>query len=240
VRFSIVTPSLRQLAWLKRAVRSVADQGVELEHLIQDGGSGAELENWIHRQNTPRLVVETDSGMYDALNRGFSRATGDIWAWLNCDEQYLPGALAAVETEFAAHPETDVLLADNFIIDSAGRYLAHRFSLLPTVAQLWSGFPSQVVRSSFGLVCGSLSIHDGNRRQIGGGFGDFCSDEHASESSVALWRSSRKADITWGWRRLARRSRGASFRNDRGGRRCFGIGWWLFIERGCGEAELTG
>ena len=50
--------------------------------------------------------------MYDAINRGFAKASGDILAWLNCDEQYLPGALAKVADHFARHPRTDILFGD--------------------------------------------------------------------------------------------------------------------------------
>ncbi len=141
VRFSIVTPSFRQLDWLRLCVRSIEDQGVETEHFIEDGGTGPELDEWVRSSTRAQLCVERDGGIYDALNRGFARATGDVLAWLNCDEQYLPSALAAVEAEFAAHPELDVLLADNLIVDGSGKYLAHRFSLVPEVSQCWWRFP---------------------------------------------------------------------------------------------------
>jgi hypothetical protein len=62
-------------------------------------------------------------------------------AWLNCDEQYLPGALKAVEERFAAEPGLDVLLADNLIVNPEGEYLAHRYSIRPSVNQLWARFP---------------------------------------------------------------------------------------------------
>src|SRR3954464_10648572 len=97
MQFSIVTPSFRQLSWLKRAVRSVADQkGVEVEHIIQDAGTGPELETWVRENSNAQLFVEKDNGMYDAVNRGLARAQGEICAYLNCDEQYLPGTLEKV------------------------------------------------------------------------------------------------------------------------------------------------
>jgi glycosyltransferase involved in cell wall biosynthesis len=117
--FSIVTPSFRQLDWLKRCVRSVADQGVELEHIIQDAGTGADLDDWVAKSRA-RLFVEKDKGMYDAVNRGFARASGEIFAYLNCDEQYLPSALAAVADYFARHPKVDLLAADYLIVDPNG------------------------------------------------------------------------------------------------------------------------
>ena len=92
--FSVITPSFRMLNWLKLCAASVADQhGVTFEHIVQDGGTGAELDEWARTQPSLRCFQERDQGMYDAINRGIKRATGDIFAYLNCDEQYLPGAL---------------------------------------------------------------------------------------------------------------------------------------------------
>jgi glycosyltransferase involved in cell wall biosynthesis len=141
VRFSIVTPSFRQLSWLQLCVRSVADQGVDFEHWIEDAGTGPELDSWVRTETTAQLEVAPDDGIYDALNRGFAKATGEIFAWLNCDEQYLPGALQAVAERFAADPALDVLLADNLVVNAEGRYLAHRFSLQPVEAHCWLRFP---------------------------------------------------------------------------------------------------
>ena len=141
MRFSVVTASFRQLDWLKCCALSVADQAVDVEHIIQDGGTGPELKDWVRSHTKADLLMEPDQGMYDALNRGFARAKGEILAWLNCDEQYLPGALQAVEERFAAEPKLDVLLADNLVVDPRGEYLAHRFSLVPTLGQMWVRFP---------------------------------------------------------------------------------------------------
>ena len=126
MKFSIITPSFRQLDWLQRCVRSVADQRADVEHIIQDAGSGAELEAWVRGHSAARLFIEADDGMYDGLNRGLRRATGEVCAWLNCDEQYLPGTLAAVAEVFAREPETDLVLGDFLIIDPRGELLAFR------------------------------------------------------------------------------------------------------------------
>ena len=56
------------------------------------------------------------------MNRGYRRAQGEILAYLNCDEQYLPGALAAVAEYFAAHPCVDMVLADTVVVDDAGDF----------------------------------------------------------------------------------------------------------------------
>ena len=59
--------------------------------------------------------------MYDAINRGWRRAKGEILAYLNCDEQYLPGGLSAVEEFFRRRPQTDVVFADTVVVDLQGR-----------------------------------------------------------------------------------------------------------------------
>jgi hypothetical protein len=69
--------------------------------------------------------------MYDAINRGLRRATGEILAYLNCDEQYLPGALERVGKFFAAHPKVEVLFGDAILIDEYGAPLSYRRMVLP-------------------------------------------------------------------------------------------------------------
>jgi glycosyltransferase involved in cell wall biosynthesis len=132
VKFSVVTPSYRQLPWLKLCAASIADQGgVEVEHIIQDAGTGGDLEAWAVSQPNLRLFAEPDAGMYDAINRGLRRATGEICAYLNCDEQYLPGALGRVAKFFAAHPEVNVLFGDVILVDQQGTPLSYRRTVLP-------------------------------------------------------------------------------------------------------------
>jgi glycosyltransferase involved in cell wall biosynthesis len=126
VKFSIVTPSFRQPGWLRRCVRSVADQGVDVEHIVQDAGTGPELEAWVRGHSPARLFVEADRGMYDAINRGLARATGEVCAFLNCDEQYLPGTLARVERAFAENPWADAVAGDHLVLDAQSQLLSFR------------------------------------------------------------------------------------------------------------------
>ena len=131
-KFSIITPSFRQPDWLKLCAASIADQNAApVEHIVQDAGTGTELEAWAASQPGVQLFVEKDRGMYDAINRGLRRATGDIVAYLNCDEQYLPGTLAAVERFFSAHPEVDIVFGDVVVVDENGGYLCSRPVVLP-------------------------------------------------------------------------------------------------------------
>jgi glycosyltransferase involved in cell wall biosynthesis len=132
MKFSIITPSFRNSDWLKLCIASVADQqGVAVEHIVQDSCSDDGTQDWLPQDSRVQACIEKDTGMYDAVNRGYRRATGDILAYLNCDEQYLPGALARMEKFFAANPQIEVVFAGAIVTDGAGKYLCHRHALLP-------------------------------------------------------------------------------------------------------------
>jgi glycosyltransferase involved in cell wall biosynthesis len=142
MKFSIITPSFRSSNWLKLCIASVADQrGVEYEHLVQDSCSDDGTQDWLPGDRRVQAFIEKDGGMYDAVNRGYRRATGDILAYLNCDEQYLPGALEAVREFFKANPKVEVALAGTIVTDGDGKYLCHRHSLVPHAEHIWYRFP---------------------------------------------------------------------------------------------------
>ena len=125
MQFSIITPSFRNSEWLKLCVASVADQeDVTLEHIVQDSVSNDGTLDWLPQDPRVAAYIEKDNGMYDAVNRGLRRAKGDILAYINCDEQYLPGALNAVRDFFQNHPGIDVVFADTVVIDSDGEAVA--------------------------------------------------------------------------------------------------------------------
>ncbi len=137
MRISIVTPSFRNSNWLKLCIASVADQGFPVEHIIQDAGSDDGTLDWLPQDPRVKAYVEQDGGMYDAVNRGLRRAQGEILAYLNCDEQYLPGALSAVGDFFERNPGVDVLFADFVVVDGDGNYLFHRKVQTPLKHHTW-------------------------------------------------------------------------------------------------------
>jgi glycosyltransferase involved in cell wall biosynthesis len=142
MKFSIITPSFRNSQWLKLCIASVADQsGVECEHIVQDSCSDDGTQDWLPHDRRVKAFIEKDNGMYDAVNRGYHCAQGDILAHLNCDEQYLPGALKAAHDFFEAHPEIEVVLAGSIVTDGDGKYLCHRHALVPHPHHIWFRFP---------------------------------------------------------------------------------------------------
>lgn len=109
MKVTIVTATLNAAATVSACVRSVAAQEeVDVEQLIVDGGSTDGTLAAVRACGSPfvRVVAETDAGVYHAFNRGLALASGDIIAFLNADDQYLPGALTAVARAFAANPKT--------------------------------------------------------------------------------------------------------------------------------------
>ncbi len=129
---SIITPSYNMLGYLKRCSASVADQGdVSFEHIVVDGASTDGTAEWLRQMPRIRSISEPDRGMYDAINKGLRLARGEIVAYLNSDEQYLPGALRAVREHFRQHPEVDVVYGDMLAVNTDGTLVAYRKALTP-------------------------------------------------------------------------------------------------------------
>ena len=130
--FSIVTPSLNMLGYLKRCSASVADQdGVSVEHMVMDACSTDGTVEWLLENDRVISSVEKDKGMYDAVNKGFRRARGRILAYLNCDEQYLSGTLAYVKDFFGSHPQIDLLFGGGLLVRPDGSLIAYRKAYQP-------------------------------------------------------------------------------------------------------------
>lgn len=128
-RISIVTPSFNQVAFVEDTLRSVLDQGYPNKEYIVIDGSSTDGSVDVIRRYADRLtywVSEKDRGQSHAINKGFAVATGDVLAWLNSDDTYLPGALATVAKCFAEHPGVDLVYGDYVYTDPAGKALMRR------------------------------------------------------------------------------------------------------------------
>lgn len=135
-RITIITPSFNQAAYLEATIRSVIEQDYpNLEYIICDGGSTDGSVDIIRRYASHLACWTTgpDGGPADAINRGFTAATGDLLGWLNSDDMYLPGALRAAAEALAAHPTADLVYGEGWYIDEAGeriepcRFVRRRF-----------------------------------------------------------------------------------------------------------------
>jgi len=109
-KISIVTPCFNQAAYLEETIQSILGQKyANLEYIIVDGGSTDGTVEIIKRY-APQLawwVSESDGGQYDAINKGFARATGEIFAWINADDTYLPWTLKVVAQIFSSIPQAE-------------------------------------------------------------------------------------------------------------------------------------
>ena len=136
MQLSIVTPCLNAAHYIPRCMASVADQqGVEFEHIIQDGGSTDGSVAILESATTVNATSEPDTGMYDALNKGFDKASGEIFAHINADEQYLPGTLLKVATFFSQNPDVDILFTDVLILRDDASFVCYQKVVKPTRSQ---------------------------------------------------------------------------------------------------------
>lgn len=119
MRFSIVTPSLNQGAWIEENLRSVRENpGLSVEHLVMDARSRDQTVDILSRQDFAQWVSEPDGGQTDAINKGLARSSGEILSYLCADDFLEPGALALVDQAFREHPEVDVVFGDCFFLEA--------------------------------------------------------------------------------------------------------------------------
>jgi glycosyltransferase involved in cell wall biosynthesis len=102
-KISIITPNYNGATYLEATIRSILDQNYpNLEYIIIDGGS---IDNSVeiikrYEKHLAYWISEQDNGLYDALNKGFRRSTGDIMGWLNSDDMLYPNSLYSLSELF--------------------------------------------------------------------------------------------------------------------------------------------
>jgi len=140
MKISIVTPCLDRNEYLNETIESIVSQAgdFEIEYIIQNGGTNPEvsaiLEKWdkiIKTKSYPvkcdkitfRYFNEKDNGMYDAINKGFEKSSGDIMAWLGSDDVYFTNAFSTVTTVFGQFKDIHWIVGMKALVNGKGQII---------------------------------------------------------------------------------------------------------------------
>lgn len=124
MKISVVTPSFNQGKYIEQTIQTVLNQkgDFDLEYLIVDGGSKDNTLDILKKYNG-RIdwVSEKDRGQSHAINKGFSKAKGEIIGWLNSDDLYEEGALQKIVSVFSNNKDCQWIVGTCRIIDENGK-----------------------------------------------------------------------------------------------------------------------
>jgi len=170
-RFSVVTPSFNQAAFIAEAMRSVLSQegDFEIEYFVMDGGSTDGAVEIIRKYAeevaagrwdcrcaglTMTWVSQKDGGQSNAINQGLRRASGDIVSYINSDDAYLPGAFVSVAGAFADDPRADFVFGDGDVIGEHGElqweWISRPYNqkVMTSYNFLWNDFTNYIMQQA--------------------------------------------------------------------------------------------
>lgn len=152
MKFSVVTISFNQREYLQEALDSVLQQDhPEIEYIVVDPGSTDGSRELIQQyaDRLAHVVFEPDRGAADGLNKGFRRANGEIFGFLNSDDVLLPRAISSVNNFFHQNPDCGVALGNGFIVDARGNRIRHIRSAGFTVSRYFYGAATWLQQATF-------------------------------------------------------------------------------------------
>jgi len=158
---SIVTPSFNQAYYLEKTICSVLEQNYpNLEYIIVDGGStDGSVE--IIKQYSDRIawwVSEPDCGQTEAINKGFQHANGKIYAWLNSDDTYQPGAIREAVEFLQRNPQVVLVYGDAHYIDEKGMVIGDFPAAQTDLHRLRRGYVHIPQQASFFTAAGWKAV----------------------------------------------------------------------------------
>jgi len=112
MKFSIITPNYNGSTYLEKCIESVLSQNVNFEHIVVDGKSTDSSQEILGKYPHLKVICEEDKGMYDAINKGIKLSTGEIIAYLNCDDRYPKGSLQSVLEAFERKANIDYVVGN--------------------------------------------------------------------------------------------------------------------------------
>lgn len=123
---TVVTPTLNQAGFLEQTILSVISQDYpQVEYIVADGGSTDQTKK-ILQKFSDQLVWISQEGLRqsEAINTGWSQGKGEILAWLNSDDFYLPGAISAAVSHLQMHKTVGAVYGDCSYIDDKSEFLS--------------------------------------------------------------------------------------------------------------------
>jgi glycosyltransferase involved in cell wall biosynthesis len=126
-KFTIVTASYNSIRTIRETIESVVSQDFkDWEHWVIDGGSRDGTINLVKEYPHIKWISERDGGLYEAMNKGIERASGEILLMLNSDDCLTPGALRTVSEAFDSNLDWDAAFGDIIYVDSQGKEIYRR------------------------------------------------------------------------------------------------------------------
>ena len=141
-KISVVTVVYNSAALIENTVKSIINQSYShIEYIVVDGGSTDGTIDILNRykKNISTLISEPDRGIYDAMNKGISLATGDFVVFINSGDKFSsPDILEKIFTNPDA-AQADVIYGDTDITDSDGNIIHSRRHRPPETLD-WKSF----------------------------------------------------------------------------------------------------
>lgn len=184
MKISVLTPSFNSGKYLQRAIESVLAQKYDnFEHIIIDGGSADNTLSTLQNYRHLLYISEVDRGQSDAMNKAFSRSTGDIIVYLNADDEFTDGAFENILQAFRENPQADMIVGNLFVSDAEKKIKRITSDKYKDILRYWLDvFPNNPVSYFY-------------KREVQTAIGKFPIDDHYAMDFWFLLKAYRRFNI---------------------------------------------